>query len=194
MLRLPSRKPQKSRKEKEQRDICAFPQHIPGVLRRIPSHRSHIANCTGPPIIRPLAVRFGSPSRTKKRPSGPNPSPHSWQTKQRSCHCPPIAVMTRSSRTCCLQPRQRGAVRRPWHWRHHAKPSFSTKGVVELKGYRSVCVSKCGSVGRRHMAMGKSTYITTFGAEKVANMPLCATCHDNFALNGCLTALAARTE
>jgi hypothetical protein len=38
------------------------------------------------------------------------------------------------------------------------------------------------------------TYITTFGAEKVANVPFCATCDDNLAFDGCLTALAARTE
>lgn len=39
-----------------------------------------------------------------------------------------------------------------------------------------------------------TTYITTLGAEKVANVPFCATCYDNLALDRCLTALAARTE
>jgi hypothetical protein len=38
------------------------------------------------------------------------------------------------------------------------------------------------------------TYITTFGAEKVANVPFCATCNDDLALDGCLTAFAARTK
>jgi hypothetical protein len=109
-------------------------QHIPCDFKRKASHLSQMASWTGPPMIRPLAVRLGSPSRTKKRPSAPNPLPHSWQAKHCSCHCPPIAVTTTSSRTCCLQPRQRGAVRRPWHLRHQAKPSFSTKGVFESKG------------------------------------------------------------
>lgn len=129
-------------------------QHIPGALRRIPSHFSQMASCTGPPMIRPLAVRLGSPSRTKKRPSDPNPSPHSWQLKQVSCHWPPMAVITTSSMTCFLQPRQRGAVRREWHWRHHAKPSFSTKGVCELKGCResmSVKVSPSRERGQAKM-------------------------------------------
>jgi hypothetical protein len=38
------------------------------------------------------------------------------------------------------------------------------------------------------------TYITALGAEKVANVPFCATCNDNLAFDGCLAALAARTE
>lgn len=103
-------------------------------FNRIPSHLSQIASWTGPPMMRPLAVRRGSPSRTKYRPSGPKPSPHSWQLKQLSCHWPPTAEITTSSSTGFLQARQRGAVRREWHCRHQAKPSFSTKGVSWSNG------------------------------------------------------------
>lgn len=38
------------------------------------------------------------------------------------------------------------------------------------------------------------TYITTFGAEEMTNMPFCSTGYNHFAFDGCLATLASRTE
>ena len=38
------------------------------------------------------------------------------------------------------------------------------------------------------------TYITTFGAEEMANMPFRSASHDHFSLDGCFAALASRAE
>lgn len=75
-----------------------------------------------------------------------------------------------------------------WQPTHHAYPSFSTKGVVESKGYlvSALCPRSKDGVGK--------TYITTLCAEEVANMPFCSTCDNYLALNGRFATLAARTE
>lgn len=155
----------------------------------MPSHRSQTASWTGPPIIRPLAVRLGSPSRTKYLPSVPSSLPHSWQLKHSSCHWPPTAVTTTSSNTGFLQPRHRGAVRREWHCKHHANPSFSTNGVSASKG----CAHTLAIIPRESQGSGRK-YITTFGAEEMADMPFCPASYNNFSFNRSFAALASWTE
>jgi hypothetical protein len=72
--------------------------------------RSHLHECGdgfGPEGR--FFVREGEPKRTAKGRIIGGPVQLHW---------PPIAVMTTSSMTCCLQPRHLGAVRREWQRRH----------------------------------------------------------------------------
>ena len=61
-----------------------------------------------------------------------------------------------------------------------------------MKGYKEFIVSKCDLAGEKK-GMEKN-YITAFGAEKVANMPFCATGNNDLALDGGLAALTARAK